>query len=243
MREKAIAPLKSSKKVRANGVGVAIFVLFLVIFLYGVKLISVYIAVTCELIIAFSILIFWFVTTYYLEMNKKSNRIKLPTKSLYIFTGVTIGAVIWVNIGQWTKYGLQIKLSDSYIPTLINGITTSTSIIIAIFIAVLSIMLRFSIEKKDAKSTTFYLLAMIALLVPIAFFWSIYAFLTQGLLTLAVTYSLSALIGAFFICVVVVIVTIVRISNQTEEEEPPIVTVVRVSNQTEKDDPTIGDDF
>ena len=160
------------------------------------------------------------------EKSKKSNQMKFPIKSIWALAGVSLGAVIWVNIGSLTKYGLQIKLSESYIPTLINGITTSTSIIIGIFIAILGIMFRFSVEKKDSVSKQFYLIAMITLLVPIVFFWTTYTFLTQGLLTFAVTYALSTLIMALFICAFVI-----------------IYTVTRIANQTEKEDPAIGDDF
>ena len=160
------------------------------------------------------------------EKNKKSNQLKLPIKSLYLLAIVSVGVVTWVSIGSLTKYGLQIKLSESYIPTMINGITTSTSVVIALFIAVLGIMLRVSIEKKDFESRQFYLVGMIVLLIPIGFFWSTYLFLAMGLSTIAVTYSLDALIGALFICIVLV-----------------IFTVVRVSNQTEKEDPTVGDDM
>lgn len=112
------------------------------------------------------------------EKSNKSNQMKLPIKSLYALAVAFVGIDIWVSIGSLTKYGLQIKLSESYIPTLINGITTSTSIVIAIFIAVLGIMLRFSIEKKDSASKQFYLIGMIVLLVPIGLFWSTYVFLT-----------------------------------------------------------------
>jgi len=66
------------------------------------------------------------------RMNKKSdesNQIRVSKKSLYALFVATFFAIIWVNIGSWTKYGLQINLSESYVPTLINGITTSTSIV------------------------------------------------------------------------------------------------------------------
>ncbi len=87
-------------------------------------------------------------------------------------------------------------------------------------------MLRFSIEKKDTASKLFYLTAIVVLIVPVAFLWSTYAFLTQGFLTFAVTYALDALIFALFVLIVIV-----------------TFTVVRITNQTEKEDPTVGNDF
>jgi hypothetical protein len=164
-----------------------------------------------------------------LRSGKKSNKpkqVKIPKKSIYALAVATVISMIWVAIGSFTKYGLQIKLSESYIPTLINGIATSTSLVIGIFIAILGIMLRVSIERKDSASKGFYLTGMIVLILPVAWLWSTYVFLTQGILTFAVTYALDAFISALFVLIVVVVYTVVRISNQSEYE-----------------DPTIGDDF
>lgn len=159
------------------------------------------------------------------KKRNKSNPIKIPKKSIYALAVATVISMIWVAIGSLTKYGLQIRLSESYIPTLINGITTSTSLVIGIFIAILGIMLRSSIERKDFASKDFYLTGMVVLILPVAWLWSTYIFLTQGNLTFAVTYALDAFISELFVLIVVVVYTVVRISNQTDE------------------DPSIGDDF
>jgi|SRR5208283_4240232 len=118
-----------------------------------------------------------------LRMKKKrdkSNQVKIPKKSLYAVAAASVFAMIWVNIGSLTKFGLQIELPESNIPTLINGITTSTSLVIGIFIAILGIMLRSSIEKKDYDSKHFYLYGMISLMIPVLWLWTTYVFLTQG---------------------------------------------------------------
>jgi len=83
-------------------------------------------------------------------------------------------------------------------------------------------MLRYSIEKKDYLSKRFYLTAMAILIMPIALFWTCYAFLTMGFYRFAVTYALSTLSIALLICILVVIFTVIRISNQTEYEDPAI---------------------
>jgi len=158
--------------------------------------------------------------------RNKSTQIRVSRRQIYSLFVATMFAVLWVNLGSMTKFGLQINLSESYIPTLINGITTSTSIVIGILIAVLGIMLRFSVESKDSVSKNFYLVAMVILIMPIVLFWSTYTFLTMGLYAFAVRYALSTLIIALLICVLVV-----------------VFAVVRMANQSEKEDPTIGDDF
>jgi heme/copper-type cytochrome/quinol oxidase subunit 2 len=156
------------------------------------------------------------------EKGNKPKELKFPLKSLYALGVAILGTSVWISIGQYTKYGLQIKLPESYIPTLINGITTSTSVVIGIFIAVLGIMLRHSIEKKDSGAKQFYLLGMVILMIPVVWLWTTYVFLVQGFYTFAVTYSLDALILALFVLISIIVFTAVRISNQTEKEDPTI---------------------
>jgi hypothetical protein len=159
------------------------------------------------------------------KKRNKSNPIKIPKKALYTLAVATVISMMWVAIGPYTEYGLQVRLSESYIPTLINGIATSTSLVIGIFIALLGIMLRSSIERKDSASIEFYLTGMVVLILPVAWLWSTYIFLVQGNLTFAVTYALDAFISELFVLIVIVVYTAVKISNQTYE------------------DSSIGDDF
>lgn len=147
-----------------------------------------------------------------------SDKVSIPKKRLYLLIGVFLFSIFWVNLGAVTQYGLQIKLKEDSIPTLVNGITASMSVVIGILIAVLGIMLRLAIERKDLKSKQFYLNGMIILLVPVVYLWTTYAFLASGLTQFAVNYALSALLTALLVCILIVLHMYVRLANQTEED-------------------------
>ena len=63
--------------------------------------------------------------------------------------------MVWIGIGSLTPFGLQVKLSESYIPTLINGITASTSVVIGIFIAVLESWFVILLKKRILRLKSF----------------------------------------------------------------------------------------
>jgi hypothetical protein len=149
-------------------------------------------------------------------------------------------AIIWIAIGSWTSYGLTIKLDPTSVPTVINGITTSTSIVIGVVVAVLGIMYRVIMEKSDPKPKEFYLRAMISLMVPLFWLYTTYAFLTIGWTDFAVRYALSGLLAALYVCIVITIFTVTRIATEidgtTEHIEPnkPKPEENKTTNQTRR---------
>lgn len=163
------------------------------------------------------------------EGEKVDNMTKIRL-SVYVLTVVFIGVVAWIVIGEWTTLGLTIgiKNPDTTIPTLINGITASTSIVVAVFIAILGIMYR-TLDKKDVKSKEFYIRAMLALIIPIFWLYTTYTLLTIGVPTFAVRYALSGLISALYACTVITIFTVTKMAtdnsgsdgNEPDKSEPP----------------------
>lgn len=119
--------------------------------------------------------------------------------------------------GEWTNYGLTIRIDPTAIPTLINGITTSTSIVIGVFVAILGIMHHSIMERSEPKPKEFYLRAMISLMVPLFWLWTTYAFLTTGLSQFAIRYALSGLITVLYICMVFTVFTVTRIARASME--------------------------
>ena len=117
---------------------------------------------------------------------------------IYIVFFVAIIEVIYVN---WFLY---IKIEPNLIPTLVNGITSSSSVIIGFTGAFIGIMFR-EMSKKDKKSRNFYFIAIILLILPLTFLWSTYFFLTTGWSEFAVKYALSSLIITLSLFLVIVL--------------------------------------
>lgn len=109
-------------------------------------------------------------------------------------------------------------IDPTAIPTLINGITASTSIVVGVFVAILGIMYRTVMEKTDSKPKEFYLRAMIILMVPLFWLYTTYAFLTIGLPDFAVRYALSGLLTALYVCIIITVFTVTRMATGIEEK-------------------------
>jgi cytochrome bd-type quinol oxidase subunit 2 len=112
----------------------------------------------------------------------------------------------------WTCIFLTIKVNDQVIPTLVNGITSSISVVVGFCGVIIAIMFR---EIDDIKAKKFLFVAIILLLIPLTMLWSTYSFLTMNMSELAIRWSLSALISALYIFIAVVI----YIVRETEKKQ------------------------
>ncbi len=121
-------------------------------------------------------------------------------RDVYIVIAVTFGVIIYVSAF------MPIKVGEQIIPTVINGVTSSMSIIIGFSGAFIGIMLREI--KKDKKMRQFYVISMVLLLMPLMFLWTIYSVLTSGFYELAIRYGLTALITTLCIFFVIMIYTV-----------------------------------
>jgi len=128
----------------------------------------------------------------------------------YLITIVTVFELIWVN------GFLDIKIESSLIPTLVNGITSSLSVITGFMGAFVGIMFR-EIRKKDKKARNFYFWVMVLFAVPLNFLWTTYFFLTVGWSENAVKYALSGLILTLYMFFAVILRS-VKILNVEPEK-------------------------
>jgi hypothetical protein len=127
------------------------------------------------------------------------------TTYIIVFTIVVVIAILWVAVF------LDIKMDYSAFPTLVNGITSSTSIILGLSGAIIGIMLRDGEVDKGTKN--FYYIAMVLLLLPITMLWMTYSFLASGKLGSWLSYeavrvALSGLIFTLYLFFGIVLRTI-----------------------------------
>jgi hypothetical protein len=95
----------------------------------------------------------------------------------YGFSIIILGIVVFIAV-IWVNFLLDIKIDSSVFPTLVNGITSSTSIITGLSGVVIGIMLRDT--QIDRKTKNFYYVAMLFLLLPLTMLWMTYTFLAGG---------------------------------------------------------------
>lgn len=122
-------------------------------------------------------------------------------KYFYLITIVTIIEVVWILAF------LKINIETSAIPTLVNGLTSSLSVIVGFMGAFIGIMYR-EVSKKDKKARTFYFGAMFLMIAPLTLLWTTYSFLTMGWLETAVRYGLFSLIITLYMFFAVILNTV-----------------------------------
>jgi uncharacterized membrane protein len=134
------------------------------------------------------------------------------TLSLYVLSIAVVVMAIWIN------FFLPIKIDVQAIPTLVNGITSSTSIIIAVLGVIIGIMFR-EMDRDDQKAKDFYVTAMLVLVIPLGWLFTTYLFLTTGYSQFAIKYGLIGLIFVLDICVIAIVYTAKRLSPETKKEK------------------------
>jgi hypothetical protein len=109
---------------------------------------------------------------------------------------------------------------DSTVPTLVNGITTSMSIIIGLGGAVIGIVFRGDIEKGDSKARRIYFYALSLLIIPLIYPWGSYISLAAGTswYVFAVRYSLDGYLVALLAIMIVYLLTARRWYLEKEEK-------------------------
>lgn len=118
-----------------------------------------------------------------------------------IITVVTFIAVVWTNLF------LPINVDASWIPSLVNGMTSSMSIIVGFMGGFIGIMLH-ETSKNDKKAKTFYFRGLLLLLIPLSFLWTTYALLTIGWSETAIRYGLSFLSITFYLFFAIVLYSV-----------------------------------
>jgi hypothetical protein len=119
------------------------------------------------------------------------------------FTIILSAMVLLVTI--WIGFFLPINIDAQYIPTLVNGITSSISVIVGFSGVIIGIMLHESENNREAK--IFFMFAVAALTVPLASLYTTYVYLTMNLDAnmplLAVRNGLFGLLSGLFVLILV----------------------------------------
>jgi hypothetical protein len=132
------------------------------------------------------------------------------TKQLIEISIAALVSIIFVGI-------VQIKIDSAAIPTLLNGITSATSVSVGFCGTIIGLMFRDF--KKDKETKNFCLKAIVALLLPLTFLWTTYVYLAMNTdifgvssSIIAIRWGLSGLIMALYIFFVVVLFTVRKLS-------------------------------
>jgi hypothetical protein len=132
------------------------------------------------------------------------------TKQLIEISIAALVSIIFVGI-------VQIKIDSAAIPTLLNGITSATSVSVGFCGTIIGLMFRDF--KKDKETKNFCLKAIVALLLPLTFLWTTYVYLAINTdifgvssSIIAIRWGLSGLIMALYIFFVVVLFTVRKLS-------------------------------
>jgi uncharacterized membrane protein YqjE len=127
------------------------------------------------------------------------------------------------------------KISLQNVPTVINGITASTSIVIGFIGVVVGILMR-EIFKDESKTKVFFLLMAFLLAVPLAYLSTVYTFLIMGLVDWAVRWALDGLVLSLFMFVIIMLFAFHRL---TSGKEPSLENAS--SDKTESDKSVSGE--
>jgi hypothetical protein len=123
------------------------------------------------------------------------------------FTIIVSAVVLLVTI--WIGYFLPINIDAQHIPTLVNGITSSISVIVGFSGVIIGVMFRESENNREARM--FLMFAVVALAVPLASLYTTYVFLTMNLDVnmplMAVRYGLFGLLVGLFVLILVLLYT------------------------------------
>lgn len=95
-------------------------------------------------------------------------------------------SVIVILVATWVMFFLSVKVDSSTFPTLVNGITSSTSIIIGLSGVVVGIMLRDA--EIDRETRNFCYGVIVLLLIPLTMLWLTYSFLAMDTLGSVISY-------------------------------------------------------
>jgi hypothetical protein len=130
------------------------------------------------------------------------------TAYFYAITVVVVASLIWV------MFFVNVTIDPQAIPTLVNGITSSTSVIVGFCGVTIGMMFR-EVDKENHKAKTFYFGATFLLLIPLSMLWTTYTYLTTNLSQLAVRNGLGGLIMALYIFISVIIYSVKSLSVET----------------------------
>jgi hypothetical protein len=118
-----------------------------------------------------------------------------------------------------TNFGERHQLEFNSIPTIINGITASTSIIVGFTGAIIGIF--YQIFKDDNETKVLLLVSAFYELVPLIFLLGVYVFLLMGFTDGALKMALFAFILSLINIATVILGSFYRITRKKKKPTPP----------------------
>lgn len=146
----------------------------------------------------------------YWNIGGREEGVDIFRAGIYIISIITVIATIWVGF-------LNIGVGNEAVPTLVNGITSSMSVIVGFCGAIIGIMFR-EIGTKDSEARNRLVVFLALLMAPITMLWTTYSFLTMAMYAFAVKYALVGLIYALYIFVGLIIFVARELIPETKKK-------------------------
>jgi amino acid permease len=129
-----------------------------------------------------------------------------------------IAAVVIIVVYLIVLFFLPVTIDNTSVPTLVNGITTSMSIIMGIGGAVTGFVFRGDIEKGDYKAKELYFTVLGLLMFALVYPWGAYLWLAIKQFELAVKYSFFGYLIALLALITIYILTAKRWNLEKEDK-------------------------
>jgi hypothetical protein len=130
--------------------------------------------------------------------------------AFYVISFVSIWTLIW------TIFLLNPTIDVQYVPTLVNGLTSSTSVIVGLSGVIIGIMFR-EIGEGNPRAKGGLVSSIFVLALPIALLWTTYAMLTMGEYESAIKFGLSGLIFALYLFLSLIIFVAKELGSKIEK--------------------------
>ncbi len=137
-------------------------------------------------------------------MNKKRVKIKYT-----IYFAIIIFTFVFVIL--YNGFFLKLKIEEeNYVPTIVNGITASTSLVLGFSGLIIGLLLR-EVFSKDENARSFLISIAFFFAIPIIYLFSVYFWLVLGDFNSALKTAFAGLVVASFAFIVILLFTGYRI--------------------------------
>lgn len=150
-----------------------------------------------------------------------------------VFAVVAVWIVYWyqplidyTGVPANTTNQVTTPIAAQTVPTVINGIITSASVIIGFSGSVIGILFR-DFFKEDRKAGTFFILVILLFTFAFLYPWGAYILLTIGLFVVALRWALLEFIASLYIFIFTILISLNRLnlaketkSEKTESDKP-----------------------
>ncbi len=136
--------------------------------------------------------------------------------SVVIFSGNFNPVINYPDVGNATFLGISYELDFDSIPSIVNGLTSATSIIIGFTGTIVGILYGVFIKKYDKL---LLLLILLVVLFPLFFLFLVYYCLITGVVDYALRLALFALVYSFFILAITLFGSFYRLTKNENNQK------------------------